>query len=61
MCKGDSGGGLFLKEQDNRYYIRGVVSLAKAKESTSDCDPKSFVIFTDVAKFIDWIKESFAN
>uniref|UniRef100_U5ELY5 Putative trypsin-like serine protease n=1 Tax=Corethrella appendiculata TaxID=1370023 RepID=U5ELY5_9DIPT len=55
VCNGDSGGGLFLNI-DDEYYVRGIVSLSKNKKDTTDiCDPKEYVIFTDVAQYLDWI------
>lgn len=56
VCNGDSGGGMFF-EKDQTYYLRGIVSLAVAKELENVCNPKQYVLFTDVAKYLDWIKK----
>ena len=53
-CSGDSGGGLILKN-GNKYYLRGLVS-SSPRAGTSPCDPNSFAVFTDVAKFSSWIQ-----
>ena len=53
-CKGDSGGGLIIKKQ-NKWYLRGLVS---ASEKFENCVPGSPAIFTDVAKFKDFIQSS---
>ncbi|KAG5669359.1 hypothetical protein PVAND_017247 [Polypedilum vanderplanki] len=53
-CLGDSGGGFFVKNsKSGQYEVKGIVSQAKR---TNGCDPKDFVAFVDVAKFIDWIQ-----
>lgn len=51
--QGDSGGGFFV-EQNNRYSIHGIVSAGKLKGDF--CDPDKLVVFTNVSKFIDWIR-----
>ena len=53
-CRGDSGGGLLLKRGD-RWYLRGLVSSA-LRTDEHPCVPESFSVFTDVAKFMNWIK-----
>jgi hypothetical protein len=52
-CKGDSGGGLILN-QDGRWYLRGIVSAGLINGQT--CYVDRFTVFTDVAKFLPWIK-----
>lgn len=52
-CNGDSGGALAIKV-NNQWIIRGIVSVA-IPQSNSICNLKHFVLFTDVAKFTDWI------
>lgn len=45
-------------EENGIYYIRGVVSVNPSRNDNHDlCDPKQFVIFTDVAKYVSWIEE----
>lgn len=53
-CQGDSGGGLVLK-QDNKWHLRGLVSAAPSN-GFGTCDTNKFVVFTDVAKLLPWIK-----
>ena len=55
-CSGDSGGGLILKRGD-RWYLRGLVSTAP-RYGASPCDPNSFAVFTDVAKFGNWVRSN---
>lgn len=54
-CNGDSGGGLIMYE-DSRWQLRGIISLALADPNTGACNLKQYVVFTDVAKFLDWIQ-----
>ncbi|KAH8284025.1 hypothetical protein KR054_007649 [Drosophila jambulina] len=51
-CSGDSGGGLMLEEQDI-WMLRGVVS--SGQRTSKGCDLTKPVIYTDVAKHIDWL------
>ncbi|CAH1275702.1 unnamed protein product [Diabrotica balteata] len=54
VCTGDSGGGLaFPKTGSNVWQLRGIVSNTVAKQGT--CDPNYYVIFTDVAQYLEWI------
>ncbi|KAG5667429.1 hypothetical protein PVAND_015409 [Polypedilum vanderplanki] len=50
-CRGDSGGGFYVKST-NKYTIFGIVSAAPFV----DCVENVYVIFTNVPKFIVWIK-----
>lgn len=54
-CNGDSGGCLAMKV-NNRWTLRGVVSVAIPNEDKF-CDLNNYVVFTDAAKFKDWIKQ----
>uniref|UniRef100_A0A182N984 Peptidase S1 domain-containing protein n=1 Tax=Anopheles dirus TaxID=7168 RepID=A0A182N984_9DIPT len=54
-CNGDSGGGLFFAF-DDVWYIRGMVSFTKPREDSNKCDLKQYTVFTDVAKYLDWIQ-----
>ncbi|XP_070510027.1 uncharacterized protein [Chironomus tepperi] len=49
-CKGDSGSGYFVNDGKS-LQIAGIVSAAIDK----DCGTNDYVIFTNVAKFSDWI------
>ena len=54
-CKGDSGGGLFIKTKD-RWYLRGIVSETLTNfGSKTKCDATKFATYTDVPKFYSWI------
>lgn len=50
----DSGGGLYLKI-GGRYYLRGIVSasILIAKK----CDVNNYAVYTDVAKYLKWLKQ----
>lgn len=52
-CKGDSGGGFVLKS-GNRWFIRGIVSSGLIRDNS--CDVSKATVFTDVAKFMHWIR-----
>lgn len=55
VCTGDSGGGLVF-EYDRTWYLRGIVSNGPAGfDSVIKCSPKDYVVFTDAAKYRDWI------
>lgn len=44
-----------MLQDDNLYYLRGIVSAAL---STPDkkCDVEKYFVFTDAAMFTDWIR-----
>uniref|UniRef100_A0A6P7FVI1 Chymotrypsin-like elastase family member 2A n=1 Tax=Diabrotica virgifera virgifera TaxID=50390 RepID=A0A6P7FVI1_DIAVI len=55
-CKGTSGDGLvFPKAGSNVWQLRGIRSNAVSKEGI--CDPNYYVIFTDVAQYLEWIAQ----
>ncbi|XP_018328074.1 serine proteinase stubble isoform X6 [Agrilus planipennis] len=62
-CTGDSGGGMFFPkaESDSRnkvWQIRGVVSLSAALQNEKTiCDTSNYIIFTDIAKYLSWIRD----
>ncbi|XP_011866173.1 PREDICTED: serine protease gd-like isoform X2 [Vollenhovia emeryi] len=58
-CRGDSGTGLMLPNNiTGRYQLRGVVSGSIGYvNDTFECDPRKYVIYVDVAKYIPWIKQ----
>lgn len=58
VCEGDSGGGLCF-EKNGIWYLRGVVSVSPSKRGT--CDYNSYVGFTYVSRFRDWIREAYIN
>ncbi|XP_050071933.1 transmembrane protease serine 9-like [Anopheles maculipalpis] len=56
VCNGDSGGGIFFEFSDN-WYVRGVVSFMPLRENVGLCDGTKYTVFTDVAKYRDWIAQ----
>ncbi|PNF27882.1 hypothetical protein B7P43_G08304 [Cryptotermes secundus] len=61
VCNGDSGGGMVFprnwSDGSVTWMLRGVVSLSKPKGLNQPvCDPTNFVVFTDAAKYLDWIQ-----
>uniref|UniRef100_A0A336M4R4 CSON003228 protein n=1 Tax=Culicoides sonorensis TaxID=179676 RepID=A0A336M4R4_CULSO len=52
-CRGDSGGAFMIRE-GNKWYLRGVVSSGLENEY-KECDAENYVVFMDVAKYVDWI------
>ncbi|KAI4455189.1 modular serine protease [Holotrichia oblita] len=62
-CNGDSGGGMVFKKttEDQKrkaYHLRGLVSLSVALQNQAKCDATHYVVFTDVAKYLEFIKEA---
>ncbi|XP_037031091.1 limulus clotting factor C-like isoform X2 [Bradysia coprophila] len=57
-CNGDSGGGLTFAE-NGAYRIRGIVSLTQARSESHArlCKTDQYVVFTDVAKYVKWIRD----
>lgn len=58
VCDGDSGGGMFVyNEQDKRWYIKGIVNAGARANSTmkTRCDTRQYVTFGNVTYFKDWI------
>ena len=53
-CKGDSGSGVFVRV-GNTFYLKGLVSASLT--ILGECDVTNFALYTNVDKFIDWIKE----
>lgn len=63
VCNGDSGGGMvFPKSNSNpqtpRWQLRGLVSISVALQNQFKCDASHFVVFTDAAKYLDWIAKA---
>ncbi|XP_050331231.1 serine protease gd [Bactrocera neohumeralis] len=52
-CTGDSGAGLLL-ERNNRWMLRGTVSAALPAQHKK-CTDNQYVIYADLAKYLDWI------
>ncbi|KAL7013240.1 hypothetical protein ACKWTF_015288 [Chironomus riparius] len=53
VCRGDSGSGLFVTD-GSAYYLRGIVS-SSIIGGRYGCDVDSYSVFTDVAKYVNWI------
>lgn len=45
------------------YYVKGIVSvtLKSDREDAVVCDPNGYTVFTDVAKYRDWILDHMKN
>uniref|UniRef100_A0A182M699 Peptidase S1 domain-containing protein n=1 Tax=Anopheles culicifacies TaxID=139723 RepID=A0A182M699_9DIPT len=56
VCNGDSGGGLVFAE-GSRYHVRGIVSISAQRRNLLLCDPNQYSVFTDVSKFLSWIRQ----
>ncbi|XP_055375413.1 serine protease gd-like, partial [Condylostylus longicornis] len=52
-CKGDSGSGLMM-DLAGRWHLRGIVS-GSLQHAVTTCDLREYVVYTDVAQFINWI------
>ncbi|XP_062563764.1 serine protease gd-like [Armigeres subalbatus] len=55
-CQGDSGSGLFIK-REGRWVLRGIVSYALTDPDTGKCDTRKYTVYTDVAKYHEWMEE----
>lgn len=51
-CRGDSGGGLFVKKGD-AFFLKGLVSASLT--NAGQCDVTNFALYTNVDKFTSWI------
>lgn len=58
-CNGDSGGGMSFPRPGGAdiWQLRGVVSLAALDRETNICDINHYVVFTDVAFYLEWINQ----
>lgn len=56
---GDSGSGFVIKH-NNVFYLKGIVS-ASLLDVNRNCDVKNYAIYTDVMKYIEWIKNPSLN
>lgn len=54
-CYGTTGGGLFIII-DGVYYLKGIDS-TKLSIGSGHCDISTFSAYTDIYKFINWIKD----
>lgn len=58
VCEGDSGGGLCF-EKNGIWYLRGIVSVSPVRNG--GCDYNSYVGFTYISHFRDWVREAYVN
>lgn len=56
-CSGDSGTGLMLNEY-GVWYLRGIVSSSLTDSNTGTCNLNEYVVFTDIAQFLPWIRST---
>lgn len=56
-CFGDSGSGLFVADTSKRWFLKGLVSSGFVTNE-GKCDVSQFSLFTDVAKFTAWIRQT---
>ncbi|XP_044739030.1 serine protease gd-like [Chrysoperla carnea] len=54
-CNGDSGAGIYVKDQFNQYFLRGIVSLSLQDKGSQKCDLEEYTIFTNIIYFKKWI------
>lgn len=52
VCSGDSGSGFYV-EQDGKFYLKGIVSVAGADE----CGDGFLALYSDVEKYMDFISQ----
>ncbi|KAK9751280.1 Serine protease gd N-terminus [Popillia japonica] len=65
-CNGDSGAGMIFEKETGisdwkAYHLRGLVSVSAALQNEAKCDQKNYVVFTDVAKYLEFIEEAMAQ
>lgn len=52
---------MYLKAQDtngeDRWFLRGLVSLSLQDHETQMCDLSNYIVFTDLSKYGGWIYE----
>ncbi|XP_074041879.1 uncharacterized protein isoform X1 [Leptinotarsa decemlineata] len=63
VCNGDSGGGMVFPKTGTRgqntvWQLRGVISVSVALQGHGVCDTSQYILFTDVAKHLSWIKQT---
>uniref|UniRef100_A0A1Y1LR62 Peptidase S1 domain-containing protein n=2 Tax=Photinus pyralis TaxID=7054 RepID=A0A1Y1LR62_PHOPY len=58
VCLGDNGGGLTFQRNQNRFYIRGIVSTSPSSKETGTvtCDQNQYATYTMISKYIDLIR-----
>lgn len=59
-CYGDSGSGFFMLAENEVWIIQGIVSGSLFAEKYG-CDINAYQLYTNVARFTDWIKTKMAE
>ncbi|CAB3222120.1 unnamed protein product [Arctia plantaginis] len=54
-CKGDSGGGLYI-QHEGKWRLRGVVSIS-LRTDDGRCNLQEYLVFTDTAQYLPWIRQ----
>jgi secreted trypsin-like serine protease len=55
-CRGDSGGGFYVNNEDNlTFKVQGIVSTGSFNKTLQKCNNDNYFIFTDVARYTEWI------
>lgn len=57
VCPGDSGGGIAF-ERDQKYYVRGIVSVGLLPEGDAKCFTDQYTAFTKVSDFLTWMEDN---
>ncbi|XP_041971958.1 serine protease gd-like isoform X2 [Aricia agestis] len=62
-CLGDSGGGLYILDSNTgRWRLRGIVSISLWTQSGEDtCNLNDYIVFTDTAQYLPWIRAAIAT
>lgn len=53
-CYGNSGSWMMFR-RDGRWMLRGLVITSLTNDRFFTCNLNEYVVFTDVAKFVNWI------
>jgi secreted trypsin-like serine protease len=56
-CKGDTGGGFYQLDRSTRKHILAGIVSASPRDPSGGCNTNTYSVFTDVSKFVEWIKE----
>lgn len=59
-CNGDSGGGILFSKIDDsieRWYLKGIVSVASWDKTHSTCISNSYTVFTNVSSNADFLRK----
>lgn len=56
VCNGDSGGGFYVKDGNDTWYISGLTSFTAVDENTHTCAEYKPAVFKNVFMYLSWIK-----